>query len=166
MVRRNAESVRIYTRRGADWTKRFPRIVAAAMKLKASSFHLDGEGVVCDRAGLAVFDMLHSKGYDEQCVLYAFDLIEIDSEDIRRLPLEDRKRRLKRLLGRRRSGIVYNEHLEGDGASIFAHACRLGAEGIVSKRLDLRYTSGRTKGWLKIKNPAAPATLRFEEDVF
>ena len=78
MVKRNGDEVRIFTRRGADWTNRFPAIVHAARRLKAASFYIDGEGVVCDENGLAVFDRLHSKGYDDRADLYAFDLLEID----------------------------------------------------------------------------------------
>ncbi len=163
MVRRNRDAVCIYTRKGADWTKRFPAIVYAARQIKATSFHIDGEGVVCREDGLAVFDRLHSKGYDDECFLYAFDLIELNGEELRRRALIDRKQRLRNLLARRRSGIVYNDHLEGEGATIFAHACKLGMEGIVSKRRDFAYSSGRAKHWVKVKNPKAPAVLRIEE---
>jgi bifunctional non-homologous end joining protein LigD len=80
MVRRNGERVCIYTRRGADWTHRFPLIVDAALRIKAKSFYVDGEGVVCREDGLPVFDLLHSKAYDEDCLLYAFDLIELNGD--------------------------------------------------------------------------------------
>jgi ATP-dependent DNA ligase len=145
LVRKSAAQVRIYTRRGADWTKRFPLIVQAAMKLKASSLYLDGEGVVCSEDGVAMFDRLHSKANDHACFLYAFDLPELDGEDMRAVPLEDRKARLRKLLRSRKSGIVYNEHTEGDGRLIFEHACRMGLEGIVAKRRDVAYRSGRVK---------------------
>jgi bifunctional non-homologous end joining protein LigD len=80
------------------------------------------------------------------------------------LPLEERKARLAKLLARAPAGIHYTEHLEGDGAAIFAHACRLGAEGIVSKHREHPYRSGPSKAWLKTKNPAAPGMLRFREE--
>jgi hypothetical protein len=99
-----------------------------------------------------VFHRLHSKGYDDACFLYAFDLMELDGEDLRRLALVERKLRLRRLLACRKSGIVYNDHLEGEGAMIFAHACKLGMEGIVSKRRDFGYSSGRARHWIKVKN--------------
>jgi bifunctional non-homologous end joining protein LigD len=111
-------------------------------------------------------DPLHSKGYDEACCLYAFDLIELDGQDLRKLALVERKLRLRRLLARRTSGIVYKDHLEGEGATIFAHACKLGMEGIVSKRRDFAYSSGRAKHWIKVKNPKSPAALRIEEGTF
>ena len=166
MVKRHGDAVRIFTRRGADWTRRFPLIEHTARKLKAFSFYLDGEGVVCRDDGLAVFDALHSKGYDSSCFLYAFDLIEIDGIDLRQRPLAERKARLRKLLSRRKSGIVYNDHIEGDGIKIFEHACEIGCEGIVSKRKDFAYSSGRVKSWLKIKNPKSPAMLRVEEGSF
>jgi ATP-dependent DNA ligase len=166
MIKRYGENVRIFTRRGADWTKRFPAIVQAALKVKAKSFYIDGEGAVCDDNGLAVFDRLHSKGYDEAAHLFAFDLLELDGIDIRRLPLWERKQRLRKLISRRKSGILYNEHIEDDGETIFRHACQIGCEGIVSKRLDLPYTSGRVKSWIKVKNPKAPAALRIEDGTF
>jgi len=166
LVRKSGERVRIFTRRGADWTRRFPLIVEAAQRIKAQSFHLDGEGVVCDGNGLAVFNLLHSKGYDERVFLYAFDLLELNGEDIRPNPLEYRKGRLAKLLRRSARGIVLNQHVQGDGALIFKHACLIGCEGIVSKRIDLPYRSGRVKSWLKIKNPKSPAMLRIEDGTF
>jgi bifunctional non-homologous end joining protein LigD len=128
--------------------------------------YIDGEGVVCDDNGMAVFDRLHSKGYDEQAHLFAFDLLELDGIDVRKLPLWERKKRLLKLLGRGKSGILYNEHIEDDGATVFQHACLIGCEGIVSKRLDLPYRSGRVKSWVKVKNPKAPAALRIKEGTF
>ncbi len=73
---------------------------------------------------------------------------------MRRDPLEVRKATLRSTLGKAGLGLRFNEHLEGDGPTIFAHACRMGLEGIVSKRLGSRYVSGRTRDWLKFKNPA------------
>jgi bifunctional non-homologous end joining protein LigD len=88
--------------------------------------------------------------------LCEFDLLELAGVDYRTNPLEKRKRRLEKLLART-SGIRFVEHLEGDGAIIFQHACKMKLEGIVSKRRDLPYKSGPTKTWLKIKNPSSPA---------
>jgi ATP-dependent DNA ligase len=166
LVRKSAGKVRIYTRRGADWTHRFPAIVTAASKIRAASFYIDGEGVVTRDDAVAVFERLHNKSSDDLVFLYAFDVIELVGVDLRKVPLLERKRRLRRLLGRRRSGIVFNEHIEGDGKTIFTHACDLGCEGIVSKRRDLSYRSGRAKCWIKTVNPKAPARLRIEEGTF
>jgi bifunctional non-homologous end joining protein LigD len=117
-VRKHENRVRIFTRRGADWTHRFPLIVEAARRLKATSLYLDGEGVVCGKDGVSVFDKLRSKAHDDSVFLYAFDLLELDGVDLRSLALEARKARLAKLLRSRRSGIVVNEHIEGDGALI------------------------------------------------
>jgi bifunctional non-homologous end joining protein LigD len=92
-------------------------------------------------------------------VLIAFDLIELV-----RSPIEQRKRTLARLVRRPHAGIVLNEVFEGDGDILFAHACKLGCEGIVWKRLGSPYRSGRSPHWLKVKNPAAPAVTREAEE--
>ena len=86
-------------------------------------------------------------------MLLRLDLLMRDGEDWRRRPLLERKAGLKRLMGRRKRVLRYVEHLDEGGAEMFEHACRLGLEGIVSKRRDRRYRSGRSRGWLKIKNP-------------
>ena len=153
MVRKAGEGVRIYTRRGVDWTKRFPRITDAVRNLKIDSVLIDGEGIICRPDGLADFDLLHSKANDQAVTLCAFDLIEFDGQPIRQRPLDERKVRLQRLLGKAIDGIQYNQHYIGDGAEIFRQACKLGCEGIVAKRVDLPYQSGRSKRWIKIKNP-------------
>jgi bifunctional non-homologous end joining protein LigD len=98
IVRRNGEAVRLFTRRGYDWTERYPAIAAA--KLKARSFTLDGEAVVAGADGVAVFDALHRRGRVTDAILQAFDLLELDGEDLRPLPLGKRKGRLARLLAR------------------------------------------------------------------
>jgi bifunctional non-homologous end joining protein LigD len=124
---------------------------------------IDGEAVCCDEAGVAVFEKLHSRAHDGEAFLYAFDLLELNGEDWRPRPLEGRKAKLEQLLAKAPPGIQYSEHLEGDGAAIFAHACKLGIEGIVSKHREHQYRSGRSKTWLKVKNPAAPGVTRFED---
>jgi bifunctional non-homologous end joining protein LigD len=131
--------------------------------LRTASAVIDGEAVCCDDTGVAVFERLRSRDYDDQVSLYAFDLLELDGEDWRPQPLEQRKPRLQKLLTKAPAAIQYNEHLEGDGAAIFAHACKLGFEGIVSKRRDRPYRSGPSKAWLKIKNPVAPGVQRFQD---
>jgi bifunctional non-homologous end joining protein LigD len=162
-VRREGDLVRLFTRRGYDWTIRYPAIAATAAKLRARSFTIDGEVVVCGPDGVAVFDALHRRGTVTEAMLYAFDLLELDGEDLRGSPLVDRKKRLARLLGSRRLGIVLSDHTDDDGATIFRHACKLGLEGIVSKRLSAPYRSGPSRDWLKIKNPDSPAMIRARE---
>jgi bifunctional non-homologous end joining protein LigD len=130
--------------------------------ITASSATIDGEAVCCDANGVSVFDDLHSRQHDRRALLYAFDLLELDGEDLRPQPLHARKARLEALLAKAPAGIQYNEHAEGDGKLVFDHACRLGLEGIVSKHRDHPYRSGRSKTWLKVKNPAAPGVMRFE----
>ena len=114
--------------------------------------------------GLSVFDLLRYRQHDAAAVLCAFDLIELDSKNLRRTALEERKHSLANVLYRERDGIVFNQHYDGDGAIIFKQACSIGCEGIVSKRLGSHYRSGRTDHWLKIKNPAAPAVKREAEE--
>jgi bifunctional non-homologous end joining protein LigD len=162
-VRREADVVRLFTRRGYDWSARYPAIAATAAKLRARSFTLDGEAVVCGPDGVAIFDALHRRGTVSEAMLYAFDLLELDGEDLRSLPLSDRKKRLARLLGRRRVGIVLSAHTDEDGATIFLQACKMGLEGIVSKRLSAPYRSGPSRDWLKVKNPDSPAMIRARE---
>ena len=163
-VRREDDVVRLFTRRGYDWSGRYPAIAVTAMLLRAKSFTLDGEAVVCGPDGFAVFDALHRRGTVSEAMLYAFDVLELDGHDLRTMPLVDRKRRLARLLGGRRLGIGLSDHTDDDGATIFRQACVMGLEGIVSKRLSAPYKSGRSTEWLKIKNPDSPAIVRHRED--
>ena len=163
-VRRVGDTVRLFTRRGYDWSARYPAIATAAAKLRAASFTLDGEAVVCGPDGVAIFDALHRRGTVSEAMLYAFDLLELDGEDFRALRLCDRKKRLARLLARRRVGIVLSEHTADDGATIFQQACRMGLEGIVSKKLSAPYRSGRSTDWIKVKNPNSPAMVRHREE--
>src|ERR1700759_3480677 len=88
------------------------------------------------------------------------DLLELDREDLRALPLSDRKKRLARLLSGRRFGMVLSDHIDDGGAAMFRQACKMGLEGIVSKRLTAPYRSGPSRDWLKIKNPDSPAMIR------
>ena len=161
-VRRDGDAVRLFTRRGFDWSARYP-IVATAVELRATAFTLDGEAVVCGPDEVAIFDALHRHGTVSEAMLYAFDLLELDGEDLRGLPLGDRKKRLARLLARRRVGIVLSEHTNDDGAVIFRQACKMDLESIVSMRLSAPNRSGPSRDWLKIKNPDSPAMIRARE---
>src|SRR6516164_10884962 len=106
--------------------------------------------------GLTDFEALRRRGSGDIAVLYAFDLLEYDGSDLRRMPLETRKATLASLL-KPSSVIRFNEHISAEGPEVFAHACRLGAEGIVSKRLGSAYNSGLCHAWVKVKNPDAVA---------
>ena len=161
ILQREGERVRLFTRRGHDWSDRYPLISAAARRLKTSSFVIDGEAVWLDDHGLADFDRLQSRRHDDEVKLVAFDLLAVGGEDIRREPLHARKVRLAKLLAKPRDAIQLVEHLDGEiGPQMFAQACRLGCEGIVSKRKDRAYQAGRSPHWLKTKNPDAPAMRR------
>ena len=165
MARGDPVGIRLITRRGNDWTTRFPLIVEAVNHLKVRSCLIDGEAVCCDERGLARFDVLRRRHNEAAAFLYAFDLLELDGTDLRREPLEVRKATLASVLRRSLPGLRLNEHLEHDsGPEVFAHACKMGLEGIVSKRLGSRYRSGRSKDWLKFKNPQAPAVRREAEE--
>ena len=141
IVRRDGERVRLFSRKAIDWTARLPAIAEGAGRLKAKSFTLDGEAVVVGPNGLTDFEALRRRGSGDVAVLYAFDLLEYDGSDLRRMPLETRKATLASLL--KQSGVIrFSEHISAEGPDVFAHACRLGAEGIVSKRLGSAYNSG------------------------
>jgi bifunctional non-homologous end joining protein LigD len=165
MARRDSVGIRLITRRGNDWTSRFPLIVEAVNHLKVRSCLIDGEAVCCDERGLAVFSKLRRRQEEGRAFLYAFDLLELDGTDLRREPLEVRKATLASIRRKSRPGLRLNEHLQHpEGPVVFAHACTMGLEGIVSKRLGSRYVSGRSRDWLKFKNPEAPAVKREAEE--
>jgi bifunctional non-homologous end joining protein LigD len=145
------------TRAGNDFANRFPAVAKAVAALPARSCIIDGEAIVCDGKGLAVFELIRGHGIKATAVHCAFDLPELDGEDLRQLAIEDRKYTLSRFLRQAHPGIVFNEHFDGDGAVIYKDTCALGCEGIVSKRLGSLYRSGRLEHWIKVKNPAAPA---------
>jgi len=164
LARRDAVGVRLITRNGNDFTSRFPLAVEAVARLPAHSFLLDGEAIVTNERGLAVFDLIRHKRHGADAVLLAFDLIELEGEDLRRMPIEQRKRKMAKLVRGPYPGIVLNEVFEGGGDILFTHACKLGCEGIVSKRLGSPYRSGRSPHWVKVKNPKAPAVKREKEE--
>jgi bifunctional non-homologous end joining protein LigD len=127
MARRDGKRVRLYTRNGYDFADRFPQIVEAVSHLPVQSCFIDGEAIVVDERGLSVFDRLRCRRYDHAAILCAFDLIELDGDDLRPLPIEYRKRRLERILRparRSQTGITLNEHYEGEGAVIYKHVLR------------------------------------------
>jgi bifunctional non-homologous end joining protein LigD len=166
ICRRDGGRVRVFSRNGRDWTDRVPAIVEAMLALPAPAT-LDGEGVVVDDRGLTDFERLRSalagRGGSRSVFLFAFDLLELDGENMRREPWEIRRATLVRLLRKARPGIRLSEHLNGDSETIFRHACALGLEGIIAKRRDRPYRSGRCADWIKVKNPAAPAATRIME---
>jgi bifunctional non-homologous end joining protein LigD len=166
LARHNAAGIRLITRHGKDFTSRFPLVASALASLPARSCVIDGEAIVCDENGLAVFELIRGHGSKKSAILCAFALLELDGRDLRRRPIEERKGLLAKLLQDSDSdlSIVLNKHYEEDGAIVFREACRLGCEGIVSKRLGSTYRRGRSPLWLKVKNPNAPAVKRETEE--
>src|SRR5215831_3371186 len=165
MVRRDVAGVRLLTRNGHDWADRYPLIADAAAALKVRSCLIDGEAVACDGDGLPSFDRLRYRRQDSTVLLFAFDLLELNGQDLRREPIELRKAALARLLrAAPKIGLQLNEHIDLSGDVVFRHAWEMVLEGIVSKRLGSRYRSGRSKDWLKFKNPEAPAVKREAEE--
>jgi bifunctional non-homologous end joining protein LigD len=167
VARRDGDRVRVFSRHGREWTDKVPTIVEALLELPVTSATLDGKGVVVDDRGLTDFDRLRTavagRGGSRAPFLYAFDLLALDGDDLRRHPWEVRRATLTALLRKVRPGIRLSEHLDGDGETIFQHVCKLGAEGIVAKRRDRPYRSGRCADWVKVKNPDAPAATRIIE---
>jgi bifunctional non-homologous end joining protein LigD len=148
--------VRLISRNGQDWTTTFPEISDAARALGVKDALIDGELVMLQPNGRTSFEALQGAASGRTprpgLVYFAFDLLHLDGERIDRLPLEERKARLLKLVGRGKTGrIRYMDHIEGRGSAFFAEACRLGLEGIVSKRRDLPYQPGRRDSWRKTK---------------
>jgi bifunctional non-homologous end joining protein LigD len=165
MARRDPVGIRLITRRGHDWAKRYPLVAEAVNHLKVQLCLIHGEVVCCDERGLATFQLLRHRRNKPQAFLHAFDLLELNGDDLRREPIKVRKATLASILRKARHGVRLNEHLKHDcGLTVFQHACKMGLEGIVSKRLGSRYRSGRSPDWLKFKNPDAPAVRREAEE--
>ncbi|MDX6749058.1 DNA ligase D [Geminicoccaceae bacterium 1502E] len=146
--------VRLLSRNGQDWTRRFPAIAEAARRLETHAAMLDGEAVALLEDGRPSFGALQRSLEEErggEIVFFAFDLLHLDGEDLRREPLENRKQRLEALLGGSRGPIRYLDHQAGSGAPFLAAACEMALEGVVSKRRDRPYTSGRNRNWQKSK---------------
>src|SRR5262249_24068420 len=143
IARKTGAQVRLYSRPGNDLNHRFPLIVDTLARLRSRSCIIDREAVACDDNGVASFNLIRYRRHDHSTFQYAFDLIELNGDDMRRDPLEVRKTTLASVVAKASPGIRFNEHIEGDGPTVFAHACKLGLEGIVSKRKDSAYRSGR-----------------------
>src|SRR3984893_16678478 len=142
-------AVKVFTRRGNDWTNRFKKIAADALHISAGTAIIDAEVVVPAANGSTDFSVLQNelKGKSTKIVMVAFDLLYLNGYDLRKLPLRERKAHLKKLIGK--TGIQFSESFELDGAEMFKHACSVGLEGVVSKVADSRYNSGRGNDWVK-----------------
>jgi bifunctional non-homologous end joining protein LigD len=143
------ESAKVFTRRGNDWTNRFKKIAADAFLINASSAVIDGEVVAPAADGTTDFSVLQNqlRGKSDKIVTVAFDLLYLNGNDLRKLPLVERKTHLKKLIAG--TAIQFSESFEVDGPEMFKHVCGLGLEGVVSKVRDSRYNSGRINDWVK-----------------
>jgi bifunctional non-homologous end joining protein LigD len=143
------EAVKIFTRRGNDWTRRFKKVAHDAWRIKAASAVIDGEIVVPAADGTTDFSVLQNelKGSSKSIVLVAFDLLYLNGQDIRKEPLVRRKAELKKIIAG--TDVQFSESFEIEGREMFAHACKLGLEGVVSKVRDSAYASGRGNNWVK-----------------
>lgn len=153
---RGKPKTQLFTRTSLDWTHRMPSIASAVSELPVQSALLDGEVVVLDSDGTTSFASLQAafqEGARHQLTYFVFDLLHLDGHNLRDLPLLERKRILGELLSGLPAGspIRLSEHMNGSGKTIFEHACKLGAEGIVSKLARGKYVSGRGSAWLKHK---------------
>jgi bifunctional non-homologous end joining protein LigD len=147
-------NVVIRTRKGLDWTDKFAGLKGPLSELDCGSVLLDGEVTVKLADGKTDFGALQNalSAGSTDLTYCVFDLLFLDGQDLRDLPLDERKAKLEKLLASSKDArLAYSEHLTGSGEKIFREACALGLEGIISKRADDPYRSGRTKGWLKIK---------------
>lgn len=147
------DKVVIRTRNGLDWTARFAPLVPALAALPCDSALLDGEIAVADEQGHTDFGALQNALSEGGAGIgyYLFDLLELDGEDLRKRSLDERKERLAQLLKGQPAPLSYSDHMKGSGEEVFAHACKIRLEGIVSKRRDAPYVSGRSHAWLKSK---------------
>jgi bifunctional non-homologous end joining protein LigD len=136
---RGAAGVRLLTRNGNDFAPRYPLTVEAVNALLVQSCVIDGEALACNGGGLSIFEKLRWRNHDERVFMWSFDLLELDGQDLRREPIEVRKTTLASVLRGCRAGLQFNTHLDHPGDIVFRHACKMGLEGIVSKRLGSRY---------------------------
>jgi bifunctional non-homologous end joining protein LigD len=147
-----ADRVTLWSRYGTDFTDKLPGIVEAIRSLPIDNALLDGEAVVFQVGGHSDFGALRTKRGAEQAAYVAFDLLQFEREDWRRLPLEVRRAQLESLVAGI-DAITFSEAIDEEGAVVFAHACKMGLEGIVSERAGSRYRSGTSRNWLKVLNP-------------
>jgi bifunctional non-homologous end joining protein LigD len=153
IARKDACRVVLWSRYATDYSDTFVRIAEAIRALPVDHVMIDGEAVVFRPDGHSDFAALRTNRGAAQASFVAYDLLRFQGEDWRTLPLEVRRAQLGSIVAGI-DGLTFSEAIEGDGALVFDHACRLGLEGIVSKRLGGVYSSGRCRNWLKVKNPA------------
>lgn len=159
--------VRFISRRQNSLTEKFPTLQKIAKSIKANVAVLDGEIVALDKNGTVRFEGLRSRSAEYQHVYFAFDLLTLDGTDRTNVPLKDRKAALKRILPKRQTGLVrFTEHIVGDGEGLFQELEKMKLEGMVAKRLDSIYVSGRTRAWLKVKTKAGKAEMKIRSETW
>lgn len=155
VARKAGEEITLFSRSGLDWTVRFPAIAKALLTLPAESALLDGEVAFVLPSGITDFKSLqeHIDSPHPAIRYFVFDLLSLDGKDLRKKPLKERRALLGRLMSAKgiSNYLVYADYVEGSGPEFFREACEHGLEGIMSKRADAPYRSGRGKDWLKIK---------------
>src|SRR3954468_12829978 len=153
VARKDGEKVRLWSRQGRSWPREFAAITAALRAFPVTQIVLDGEAVAhCDQGLPDFLRLLSGDGHARAC-FFAFDVLMLGGDDLRPLPLSLRRNMLAELP--LDGALQFSGHMDGpDGEAMFRHACRMGLEGIISKRADRPYRSGRCRSWLKIKNPA------------
>ena len=149
---KQGERVKVWSRRGADFTYRFTSIADAVRSLNTDDALIDGEAVVQRIDGRSDFSALRTNRGGAQATLVAFDLLRLDDEDLQLRAIEARRKALSRLVDSTKA-IVFSEALAAEGAVVFAKACELGLEGIVSKRAGSFFESGKSRNWPKTINP-------------
>jgi len=157
--------VQLWSRNGRDWTVEFVAIVAALRKLPGD-FVIDGEAVAHCEAGLPNFHRLMARDGQASACLYAFDILHLRATDLRPVELVGRRAMLKKLIRKAGPALIFSEHMAAEeGEAMFRHACALGLEGIVSKRLDKPYASGRCRAGSRSGTRATSADDRADVDL-
>jgi len=150
----DGDRIQLLTRTGLDWSHRYKRTIEALRSLKVKSAYLDGELRALNADGLPVFSRLQAamdEGRTDQLVFFAFDLLFLNGQSTAQLPLIKRKERLERLFNKEIQGLRYSEHVFTDGPRFREYACKLGLEGIISKRIDPPYAPNDRGLWVKSK---------------
>ena len=124
---------------------------------------IDAEAVIQGPDGVTNFEALHARTRNSEAFAYVFDLLMLEGRDLREMPWRERRAELQRIFRRSRAGLMMSKAVVGRGPAVYQAACRMGLEGIVSKRINAPYRSGKVKTWLKVKNPNAPGILRFKD---
>ena len=155
LARSSRSKIEMFTRTGRSWTAKLPHVVAALQKLGLGESWLDGEIVVPGESGRSDFQALQNAfdaGNDSRIVYYLFDAPYLNGQDLRNLPLRERKKRLRKALGKRGAAVLhFSEDLSGNPRDLLEHACKLELEGLIGKDPEAVYASGRSKSWIKLK---------------